>query len=45
MLTGINRNGDLRVVNPLQGTLEIWSRRRFEAAWQLLGHRALGVRV
>jgi len=45
VLAGINRNGDLRVVNPLQGTLEIWSRQRFEAAWQLLGHRALGVRA
>ena len=45
VLTGINRNGDLRVVNPLQGTLEIWSRQRFEAAWQLLGRRALGVRA
>ena len=45
VLTGVNRNGDLRVVNPLEGTMEIWSRQRFEAAWQLLGNRALGVRA
>lgn len=44
VLTGINGNGDLRVVNPLNGTLESWSRPRFEAAWQLLDHRALGAR-
>lgn len=42
VLTGVNRNGDLRVVNPLEGTLETWSRQRFEAAWKLLGQRALG---
>lgn len=42
VLTGIERNGDLRVVNPLNGTLERWSQPRFEAAWQLLGRRALG---
>jgi len=41
VLTGIARNGDLRVVNPLNGTLERWSKPRFEAAWQLLGRRAL----
>jgi uncharacterized protein YvpB len=45
VLTGMTRNGDLRVVNPLKGTLETWSRQRFEAAWQLLGRRALGARV
>jgi len=42
VLTGIARGGDLRVVNPLQGTLERWSRSRFETAWQLLGRRAAG---
>lgn len=42
VLTGIRRDGDLQVVNPLQGTLESWSRSRFEAAWELLGRRALG---
>jgi uncharacterized protein YvpB len=41
VLTGINRNGDLRVVNPLEGTFETWTPQRFEAAWQLLGRRAL----
>jgi len=40
----IARNGDLRVVNPLQGALERWTRARFKAAWQLLGRRALAVR-
>lgn len=44
VLAGIARNGDLRVVNPLQGTLERWTRARFEVAWQLLGRRALAVR-
>jgi len=44
VLTGITRGGDLRVVNPLQGTLERWSRARFEAAWKLLGRRAVGTR-
>lgn len=42
VLTGVNRSGALRVVDPLNGTLETWSRQRFEAAWRLLGRRALG---
>ncbi len=42
VLTGMSGDGELRVVNPLEGTLETWSRSRFEAAWQLLGRRALG---
>lgn len=42
VLTGVTREGDLRVINPLEGTLERWSRPRFEAAWQLLDRRALG---
>ena len=45
VLNGMSRNGDVRVVNPLTGTRETWSRQRFEAAWQLLGRRALGVRA
>jgi len=45
VLTGITRNGDLRVINPLRGTRETWSRTRFEAAWQLLGRRALAARA
>lgn len=44
VLRGITRDGDLRVVNPLQGTFERWSRTRFEAAWELLGRRALAAR-
>lgn len=42
VLVGSTRDGRLRIVNPLQGTSELWSRQRFEAAWQLLGRRALG---
>lgn len=42
VLAGSTRDGTLRIVNPLQGTSELWSRQRFEAAWQLLGRRALG---
>jgi hypothetical protein len=42
VLVGVTRDGTLRIVNPLQGTSELWSRDRFEAAWQLLGRRALG---
>ena len=45
VLTGIKRNGDLRVINPLKGTRETWGRARFEAAWRLLGQRALGARA
>jgi len=44
VLTGIASNGDLQVVNPLRGTFESWSKPRFEAAWQLLGRRALSTR-
>ena len=45
VLTGISRNGDLRVIDPLEGALETWSRTRFESAWQLLGRRALAARA
>ncbi|MDP1846534.1 MAG: C39 family peptidase [Solirubrobacteraceae bacterium] len=45
VLTGISRNGDLRVIDPLEGVLASWSRTRFEAAWRLLGRRALGARA
>jgi uncharacterized protein YvpB len=41
VLAGRYEGGDLEVVNPLYGTRERWSRGRFEAAWALLGHRAL----
>lgn len=43
VLIGMTREGRLRVANPLQGTFEVWTRARFEAAWALLGRRALGV--
>jgi len=33
----------LRVVNPLSGQLERWSRHRFESMWAGLGHRALAL--
>lgn len=42
VLTGMARDGSLRAVNPLEGTAEVWPRDRFEAAWELLGRRALG---
>lgn len=42
VLNGMTRNGDLRVINPLRGTAEVWTRARFESAWALLGRRALG---
>ena len=45
VLTGMDRYGNLRVVDPLTGTLQTWSRQRFEAAWRLLGRRALGARA
>lgn len=41
VLAGLKQNGDLRVVNPLVGTRETWSKAKFEAMWQLLGRRAL----
>lgn len=41
VLTGISRSGDLRLVNPLQGTREVWSPSRFQSMWRLLGRRAL----
>ena len=40
VLTGVRRDGSLDVVNVLEGTREVWSRARFEAAWSLLGSRA-----
>ena len=43
VLAGIYPGGDVRVINPLEGTLERWSRAKFEAGWSLLGRRALGV--
>lgn len=41
VLAGILPDGRLAVVNPLQGTKEIWTRQQFESMWALLGRRAL----
>lgn len=41
VLNGLDKNGQLLVVNPLTGRAEIWSKDKFEAMWQLLGRRAL----
>lgn len=41
VLNGVRPDGALQVVNPLQGTREVWSRRQFEAMWSVLGRRAL----
>lgn len=44
VLVGLTAGGELRVLNPLDGTSETWSRARFEEAWELLARRALAVR-
>jgi uncharacterized protein YvpB len=41
VLTGIGADGQIQVVNPLEGTRESWSQARFAAAWNALGRRAL----
>lgn len=41
VLNGIRSDGSVRVVNPLKGTREVWSRARFELMWDRLGRRAL----
>ncbi len=41
VLTGIRRDGTLEVVNPLQGTLELWSPGKFETWWDRLDRRAV----
>ncbi|MGK2877617.1 MAG: C39 family peptidase [Solirubrobacterales bacterium] len=41
VLNGLDENGQLSVVNPLTGTAERWSKRKFESMWRLLGKRAL----
>lgn len=42
VLRGVNRDGSLRVSNPLRGTAETWTRAQFESMWALLGRRAVG---
>lgn len=44
LLTGVTENDQLRVMNPLEGTVEEWDRPTFEAKWSLLDRRALGAR-
>ena len=41
VLNGIARDGGLLVVNPLEGTREVWSRERFVRMWNRLDRRAL----
>ncbi len=41
VLTGVEADGSLSVVNVLQGTRERWSRAYFETLWSRLGRRAL----
>ena len=41
VLAGIRADGALRVVNPLQGTREVWSPDQFELMWERLDRRAL----
>ncbi|WP_217922008.1 C39 family peptidase [Miltoncostaea oceani] len=43
VLAGVTADGRLRVVNPLEGTREVWTRERFEAMWRLLDRRAVAV--
>lgn len=42
VLAGVQRDGAIRVSNPLQGTIERWSRERFETMWTRLDRRAVG---
>ncbi|MHB8659398.1 MAG: C39 family peptidase [Solirubrobacteraceae bacterium] len=41
VLTGIDAEGTLQVINPLTGRLERWSQTQFETMWDRLGRRAL----
>lgn len=41
VLAGLLADGRLRVLNPLQGTLEYWTKRDFERMWDRLDRRAL----
>lgn len=41
VLNGLDRSGQISVVNPLTGTAESWSKAKFESMWELLGKRAL----
>ncbi|MGE3137934.1 MAG: C39 family peptidase [Thermoleophilia bacterium] len=41
VINGITEDGRLLVVNPLEGTREVWTRDRFTAMWDLLDRRAV----
>ena len=41
VLTGMRRNGSVRVSNPLEGTSETWTPETFETMWARLDRRAL----
>lgn len=41
VLHGVRADGLIRVVNPLQGTRELWTTEQFETMWARLGNRAL----
>lgn len=43
VLTGVTADGRLLVVNPLEGTREVWSLEQFSQGWRLLGRRAVGI--
>ena len=43
VLTGVTADGRLRVINPLEGTREIWNPRQFSYGWRLLGRRAVAI--
>ncbi len=41
VLTGIRHDGNLTIINPLNGTRETWTQKDFAARWTELGRRAL----
>lgn len=43
VLTGVTADGRLQVINPLQGTREIWTPQQFSNGWRLLGRRAVAI--
>ncbi len=43
VITGVTADGRLLIVNPLEGTQEVWSVKQFSQGWRLLGRRAVGM--
>ena len=41
VLFGVRRDGSLRVMNPLSGAREVWTKQDFETMWDRLDRRAL----